>query len=61
VIGDGEIFEPGRAGGDRHRFDVGMPIGRGRVGVQIATQVGSFDQPRQRAMLRRLDLPAVFA
>ena len=62
VIGDGDVAVARGARRAGHRLDVGAPVGRGRVHVEIAAQVGSrVTQARQRALFGRLDLAAVLA
>ena len=58
VIGDREILEPGRARRFGHRSDIVPAVGLARVAVQIAAEVGTLDQPRQRVRFGRLDLAA---
>ena len=48
MIGDGDVFEAARLRGRDHRLEALAAVGLGRVHVQIALEVGTRDQLRQR-------------
>ena len=61
MIGDRDVFVAQRVRGLGHFFERRAAVGFGGVHVQIATDVGQFDQLRQTAFERGLDLAAIFA
>ena len=61
VVGDRQVLVARVAGRDRHLLDRGGAVGRGRVAVQVAAQIGDLDQLGQRPDRRRLELAAVLA
>ncbi len=48
VIGNGDVLEPGVARGQDHRLEVVLPVGLGRVHVQVAAQIGGLDERGSR-------------
>ena len=61
MIRDGEVLEPRSTGGLGHGRHAVLAVGFGRVGVQIAAQVVSLDEPRQTTRLGGFDLASCFA
>ena len=61
VIGDRDVLEARGPRRERHRLDVVLAVGRGRMQVQVAAEVGPRDQRGQRVALGGLDLAAMLA
>ena len=60
VIGNGDVFQPTLLGGFGHGLDSGPTVGPGAVHVQIAADVGRFDQPGQLSGVGPVELAACF-
>ncbi len=61
VFGDREILQSQRLGRQRHVAQAVVAVAGPGVRMQVALQVGQFDQLGQASGARRLDLAAVFA
>ena len=61
VVRDGDVLVAQGAGGFGHLLERGAAVARDRVHVQIAADLGQFDQARQAALGGGLDLALVLA
>ncbi len=61
VIGNRDVAATGCASGEDHGLELVLPVGGGRVHVEVAAQVAVSNERRQRAFRGRRDLAAVFA
>ncbi len=61
MIGDGDVFVAERVGGLGHFLERGAAVGFGGVHVQVAADVGEFDEFGQAVFERGFDFAAVLA